>query len=167
MFFASNKEIRLEHKTAVGTVGRSVWLLPAASVQCYAEGLDLRFSARYCQHSGRLEPTQRHIPKIHKRRSKRSGNIIHCYLFNMQNISSFPSCFLPTFQLTFSFSRACYIPRQSHSPSFDRSSNIFDTIHIIQFLVRPRRSLGQLPMTSSSKYSTLQRTFNFAKGNKT
>lgn len=137
MFFDRNKEIRLEQKTAVGTVGRSVWLLPAASVQCYAEGLDLRFSVRYCQHYGRLESTRRHIPKIHKRRSKRSGTIIHCYLFNTQNISSFPSCFLPTFQLALRCSRACYIPRQSPSPSFDHSPNIFGTIHIIQFLVRP------------------------------
>jgi hypothetical protein len=166
MFFDSDKEIRLEQKTAVGTVGRSVWLLPAASVQCYAEGLNLRFSARYCQHYGRLEPTRRHIPKIHKRRSKRSSNIIHCYLFNTQNIS-FPSCFLPTLQLAFRFSRACYIPRQSHSPSFDHSPNIFGTIHITQFLVRPGRSLGLLPMTSSSKYSPPQRTSNFVKGNKT
>jgi len=46
MIFDSDKKIMLEQNTAVGTVVRSVWLFPAASAQCYVEGLDLRFSGR-------------------------------------------------------------------------------------------------------------------------
>ena len=37
---------KLGWNTAVGTVGRSVSLFPAVSLQCYAEELDLRFSGR-------------------------------------------------------------------------------------------------------------------------
>jgi len=99
--------------------------------------------------------TRRHIPKT-RAGQKEVVPSFTVNLFDTQNISSFPSCFLTTFQLAFRFSRVCYIPRQSHSP------NIFRSMHIIKFLVRPRQSLGQPPITSWSKYSP-QRTYNFMK----